>query len=150
MKFEGIYTPAITPHREDGSIDRDAFVAQLEYLIAAGVHGIINGGSTGEYYAQSMQERLEMASLTREVTRGGDDIQLTATQFELLRYLMENPKRVVSKSQILERVWQYDFGGQANIVELYISYLRKKIDVDRAPMIHTVRGAGYVIKPADA
>ncbi|AMM31315.1 response regulator transcription factor [Sinomonas atrocyanea] len=87
---------------------------------------------------------------TREVTRGGDDIQLTATQFELLRYLMENPKRVVSKAQILDRVWQYDFGGQANIVELYISYLRKKIDVDRAPMIHTVRGAGYVIKPAEA
>jgi two-component system OmpR family response regulator len=86
---------------------------------------------------------------TREVTRGGEDIQLTATQFELLRYLMENPRRVISKAQILDRVWQYDFGGQANIVELYISYLRKKIDVDRAPMIHTVRGAGYVIKPAD-
>ena len=86
---------------------------------------------------------------TREVTRGGEDIQLTATQFELLRYLMENPKRVISKSQILDRVWQYDFGGQANIVELYISYLRKKIDANREPMIHTVRGAGYVIKPAD-
>ncbi|KHL02892.1 response regulator transcription factor [Sinomonas humi] len=86
---------------------------------------------------------------TREVTRGGDDIQLTATQFELLRYLMENPKRVISKAQILDRVWQYDFGGQANIVELYISYLRKKIDANRAPMIHTVRGAGYVIKPAE-
>ncbi|WP_138415340.1 response regulator transcription factor [Sinomonas gamaensis] len=86
---------------------------------------------------------------TREVTRSGEEIQLTATQFELLRYLMENPKRVISKAQILDRVWQYDFGGQANIVELYISYLRKKIDANRAPMIHTVRGAGYVIKPAD-
>jgi len=85
---------------------------------------------------------------TREVTRGGDEIQLTATQFELLRFLMENPRRVVSKTQILDRVWDYDFGGQANIVELYISYLRKKIDVDRPPMIHTVRGAGYVLKPA--
>ncbi|WP_129358375.1 MULTISPECIES: response regulator transcription factor [Micrococcaceae] len=85
---------------------------------------------------------------TREVTRGGEEIQLTATQFELLRYLMENPRRVVSKSQILDNVWKYDFGGQANIVELYISYLRKKIDLDREPMIHTVRGAGYVIKPA--
>lgn len=85
---------------------------------------------------------------TREVTRGGEEIQLTATQFDLLRYLMENPKRVVSKTQILENVWNYDFGGQANIVELYISYLRKKIDVGRAPMIHTVRGAGYTIKPA--
>ena len=70
MKFEGIYTPAITPHREDGSIDRDAFAAHLEYLIASGVHGIINGGSTGEYYAQSMQERLEMATLARDVTKG--------------------------------------------------------------------------------
>ncbi len=85
---------------------------------------------------------------TREVTRGGDEIQLTATQFDLLRFLMENPRRVVSKSQILDRVWDYDFGGQANIVELYISYLRKKIDAGRAPMIHTVRGAGYVLKPA--
>ncbi|WOH19433.1 response regulator transcription factor [Paenarthrobacter sp. GOM3] len=86
---------------------------------------------------------------TREVTRAGQDIPLTATQFELLRYLMENPKRVVSKAQILDRVWDYDFGGQANIVELYISYLRKKIEADHPPMIHTVRGAGYVIKPAD-
>lgn len=85
---------------------------------------------------------------TREVKRGGEEINLTATQFELLRYLMENAKRVVSKSQILDNVWNYDFGGQANIVELYISYLRKKIDVGREPMIHTVRGAGYVIKPA--
>jgi two-component system OmpR family response regulator len=86
---------------------------------------------------------------TREVTRAGDELQLTATQFELLRYLMENPKRVVSKAQILDRVWNYDFGGQANIVELYISYLRKKVDAVHPPMIHTVRGAGYVIKPAE-
>ena len=85
---------------------------------------------------------------TREVTRGGKDISLTNTQWELLRYLMENPKRVLSKAQILANVWNYDFGGQANIVELYISYLRKKIDADRPPMIHTVRGAGYVLKPA--
>lgn len=85
---------------------------------------------------------------TREVRRGGEEISLTATQFELLRYLMENAKRVVSKAQILDNVWNYDFGGQANIVELYISYLRKKIDAGREPMIHTVRGAGYVIKPA--
>jgi two-component system OmpR family response regulator len=86
---------------------------------------------------------------TREVTRAGEEVQLTATQFELLRYLMENPKRVVSKAQILDQVWDYDFGGQANIVELYISYLRKKIEANHPPMIHTVRGAGYVIKPAD-
>ena len=85
---------------------------------------------------------------SHEVRRGDELVELTATEFELLRYLMRNPKRVLSKSQILDRVWSYDFGGQSNVVELYISYLRKKIDVGRRPMIHTVRGAGYVLKPA--
>ena len=85
---------------------------------------------------------------SHEVRRAGTDIELTATEFELLRFLMRNPRRVLSKAQILDRVWQYDFGGQANVVELYISYLRKKIDAGRAPMIHTMRGVGYVLKPA--
>ena len=85
---------------------------------------------------------------SHEVTRGGEAITLTATEFELLRFLMRNPKRVLSKAQILDRVWNYDFGGAANVVELYISYLRKKIDAGREPMIHTLRGAGYVLKPA--
>ncbi|BCB91572.1 response regulator transcription factor [Phytohabitans suffuscus] len=84
---------------------------------------------------------------SHEVRRGGDLVSLTATEFELLRYLMRNPRRVLSKAQILDRVWNYDFGGQANVVELYISYLRKKIDAGRPPMIHTLRGAGYVLKP---
>lgn len=70
MKFDGIYTPVITPYREDGIIDHDAFVAMIEYLIASGVHGIINGGSTGEYYAQSMDERIEMAKLAKDVIAG--------------------------------------------------------------------------------
>ncbi|MFI1969833.1 DNA-binding response regulator [Streptomyces cinnamoneus] len=85
---------------------------------------------------------------SHEVSRGGTEIHLTATEFELLRFLMRNPRRVLSKPQILDRVWSYDFGGQANVVELYISYLRRKIDAGRAPMIHTRRGAGYLIKPA--
>ncbi len=84
---------------------------------------------------------------SHEVRRGRDEITLTATEFELLRYLMRNPRRVLSKAQILDRVWNYDFGGQANVVELYISYLRKKVDAGREPMIHTMRGAGYVLKP---
>ncbi len=75
MKFEGIYTPVITPHREDGSIDRDAFAKIVEHLIASGVHGIISGGSTGEYYAQSMNERLEMAKFAKDVI--GDRVSLT-------------------------------------------------------------------------
>jgi len=95
---------------------------------------------------------LEVGDLTvdedaHEVFRGGDRIELTATECELLRYLMQNPRRVLSKAQILGRVWEYDFGGQAHVVELYISYLRKKIDAGREPMIHTVRGAGYVLRP---
>ncbi|WP_422750111.1 response regulator transcription factor [Mycobacterium sp. WMMD1722] len=85
---------------------------------------------------------------SHEVTRGGDLITLTATEFELLRFMMRNAKRVLSKAQILDRVWSYDFGGRSNIVELYVSYLRKKIDSGREPMIHTLRGAGYVLKPA--
>ena len=86
---------------------------------------------------------------SREVRRGGAEITLTATEFELLRFLMRNPRRVLSKAQILDRVWNYDFGGQANVVELYISYLRKKVDAGREPMIHTMRGAGYVLKPVE-
>ena len=97
--------------------------------------------------------RLVVGDLTldedsHEVIRAGAEISLTATEFELLRFLMRNPRRVLSKAQILDRVWHYDFGGQANVVELYISYLRKKIDAGREPMIHTMRGAGYVLKPA--
>jgi two-component system, OmpR family, response regulator len=92
---------------------------------------------------------LSMDEDSHEVRRAGDLITLTATEFELLRFLMRNPRRVLSKAQILDRVWNYDFGGQANVVELYISYLRKKIDAGRAPMIHTLRGAGYVLKPAE-
>ncbi|MEW9549818.1 response regulator transcription factor [Nonomuraea sp. NPDC050783] len=85
---------------------------------------------------------------TREVRRAGKEIKLTPTEFELLRFLMHNPGRVLGKAQILDRVWAYDFGGQSNVVELYISYLRRKIDARREPMIHTVRGVGYTLRPA--
>ncbi|WP_323959514.1 response regulator [Arthrobacter sp. JZ12] len=91
---------------------------------------------------------LSMNLDTREVNRAGQDIQLTATQFNLLRFLMENSRHVLSKSQIMDHVWDHGFDGQLNVVELNISYLRKKIDMGREPMIHTVRGAGYVLKPA--
>ncbi|WP_345183104.1 response regulator transcription factor [Microbacterium panaciterrae] len=84
---------------------------------------------------------------SHEVVRDGDEIELTATEFELLRFLMRNERRVLSKAQILDRVWSYDFGGRSSVVELYISYLRKKLDAGRdVPLIHTVRGVGYMIK----
>jgi two-component system OmpR family response regulator len=86
---------------------------------------------------------LELDDGTHEVRRGGTPIELTATEFRLLRYLMQNAPRVLSKAQILDHVWHYDFGGDANIVETYVSYLRRKVDVLGPPMIHTVRGVGY-------
>ena len=107
-----------------------------------------SGAASRRPDAQLVVGDLIMDEDTHEVSRGGEPIHLTATEFELLRFMMRNPRRVLSKAQILDRVWNYDFGGQANVVELYISYLRKKIDVGSQPMIHTLRGAGYVLKPA--
>ncbi len=89
---------------------------------------------------------LELDEETREVFRGEHPIDLTPTEFKLLRYLMMNPRRVLSKAQILDHVWEYDFGGDANVVETYISYLRKKIDTLGPPLIHTLRGAGYSLR----
>ncbi|MCG5432934.1 response regulator transcription factor [Mycobacterium sp. MYCO198283] len=106
------------------------------------------GVTTSDSGARIVVGDLVLDEDSHEVTRGGEPISLTSTEFELLRFLMRNPKRVLSKAQILDRVWSYDFGGRSNIVELYISYLRKKIDSGREPMIHTLRGAGYVLKPA--
>ena len=121
----------------------------LEELIAR-LRGLLrrSGATTVRPGSQLVVGDLVLDEDSHEVTRGGEEIQLTATEFELLRYLMRNPRRVLSKPQILDRVWNYDFGGQANVVELYISYLRKKIDANRTPMIHTLRGSGYVLKPA--
>ncbi|GFH38841.1 response regulator transcription factor [Streptomyces pacificus] len=123
----------------------------LEEVVAR-LRGLIR--RSGRAAAARDESLLVVGDLTldedsHEVTRGGTSIHLTATEFELLRYLMRNPRRVLSKAQILDRVWSYDFGGQANVVELYISYLRRKIDAGRTPMIHTRRGAGYLIKPGE-
>jgi two-component system, OmpR family, response regulator len=101
--------------------------------------------------ARSELERLKFADLemdedTHEVRRGGHPIELTATEFNLLRFLLANPRRVLSKGQILDHVWHYDFGGDSSIVETYISYLRKKVDAQEPPLIHTVRGVGYVLR----
>ena len=121
----------------------------LEELVAR-LRGLLRrtGATVAREESRLVVGDLSLDEDSHEVFRGGEEINLTATEFELLRFLMRNPRRVLSKAQILDRVWNYDFGGQANVVELYISYLRKKIDAGRAPMIHTLRGAGYVLKPA--
>ncbi|MFV0494723.1 response regulator transcription factor [Mycobacterium sp.] len=92
---------------------------------------------------------LKLDAASREVNRGDTPISLSATEFELLRFLMRNPRRALSRTEILDRVWNYDFAGRTSIVDLYISYLRKKIDADREPMIHTVRGIGYMLRPPE-
>jgi two-component system OmpR family response regulator len=86
---------------------------------------------------------------TREVWRGGEQIELTRTEFDLLRFFLLNPRRVLSKRQILDNVWHYDFGGDANVVETYVSYLRKKLDRRGPPLIQTVRLVGYALRDAD-
>ena len=89
---------------------------------------------------------LELNEDTHEVMRDGREIELTATEFRLLRYLMLNPRRVLTRSQLLDHVWNYDFGGDARVLETYISYLRKKVDAGGPPLIHTVRGVGYALR----
>jgi two-component system, OmpR family, response regulator len=89
---------------------------------------------------------LELDEDAHEVTRGGRLIELTATEFRLLRYLMLNPRRVLTRPQLLDHVWDYDFGGDARVLETYISYLRKKVDFGEPALIHTVRGVGYTLR----
>jgi two-component system, OmpR family, response regulator len=89
---------------------------------------------------------LELDDESYQVTRGGRPVELTRTEFRLLRYLLVNSGRVLSRAQILDHVWEYDFGGDASVLETYISYLRHKVDVVDPPLIHTVRGVGYVLR----
>ncbi|SEK93278.1 two-component system, OmpR family, response regulator [Streptacidiphilus jiangxiensis] len=115
----------------------------------------VSGPSGAVDEAADTEDVLTLADLVlderaHEVTRGGELIDLSPTEYALLRYLLRHPRRVLSKAQILDAVWSYDFGGQAHVVELYISYLRKKVDHGREPLIHTVRGAGYLIKAPHA
>jgi two-component system, OmpR family, response regulator len=92
-------------------------------------------------------EDLELDEETHEVVRGGEYVDLTATEFRLLRYLMLNPRRVMTRAQLLDHVWDYDFGGDGRVLETYISYLRKKLDAHGPSLIQTVRGVGYALRP---
>lgn len=160
LRADGIQTPILFLTAKDSVDDRIAgltvggddyvtkpfsleeLVARLRALIRRSAIAVIN----------SQNSVLEVGDLSLdedsyEVRRAGAVVELTATEFELLRFMMRNPRRVLSKAQILDRVWSYDFGGRSSVVEIYISYLRKKIDSIGEPMIHTVRGFGYLLKP---
>jgi two-component system, OmpR family, response regulator len=120
----------------------------LEELLAR-VHAVLRRTAPGGPQVRGsvlVVDDLELDEDSREVRKGDREVSLTTTEFELLRLLMRNERVVLSKATILERVWNYDFGGSANIVEIYIGYLRKKVDTGDEKLIHTIRGAGYVLK----
>jgi two-component system, OmpR family, response regulator len=117
----------------------EELVARIRSVLrrASGSHGVPSRLRFGD---------LEMDEDSHEVRRGASVIELRPTEYKLLRFLLLNPRRVVSKQQILDHVWNYDFGGDSNVVETYVSYLRKKIDATDPRLIHTVRGVGYVLR----
>jgi len=118
----------------------------LEELIARLRNILRRTGALRETSGRLTFADLELDEDTFEVSRGGRPIELTATEFRLLRYLMNNPRRVLTRGQLLDHVWSYDFGGDARVLETYISYLRKKVDADGPPLLHTVRGVGYALR----
>ena len=118
--------------------------------LVARVHAVLRRTAPTEGPRRLVFSDLELDEETREVWRGARPIELSPTEFMLLRYLLLNPRRVLSKAQILDHVWNYDFGGYGRIVETYISYLRKKVDRDGPPLIHTLRGVGYSLRLLEA
>ncbi len=158
LRAEGIHTPVLFLTARDATEDKvtgltvggDDYVAKpfsLDELVAR-IHAVLRRTSrvSGVNAARLMFADIEMDDDTHEVWRQGVPIDLTATEFNLLRYLLENARRVLSKSDIVDKVWTYDFDGDPNIVETYISYLRKKIDSFDPPLIHTIRGVGYSLR----
>ncbi len=118
----------------------------LEELVAR-IRAILRRtGQSSEASSRLVFEDLELDEDTREVTRAGELVELTATEYRLLRYLLLNPRRVLTRAQILDHVWEYDFGGDARVLETYISYLRKKLDARGPGLIHTARGVGYALR----
>jgi two-component system OmpR family response regulator len=169
LRNEGDQTPVIFLTARDAAEDRvsgftrggDDYVTKpfsLEELVAR-VRAVLRrtgaagggGGGGGGGAPTIVDSRLRYADLeldedTLRVTRAGQPLQLSPTEFKVLRYLMANRERVLSKAQILDHVWDYDFAGNSGVVENYICYLRKKIDFTEPALIHTVRGFGYVLR----
>jgi two-component system OmpR family response regulator len=157
LRADGIRVPVLFLTARDGVEDKvtgltvggDDYVTKPFSLaeVVARTHAILR--RTAGPPASDTRLRfadIEMDEDAHEVWRGGETIQLTATEFSLLRFFLLNPRRVLSKTQILDHVWHYDFGGDANIVETYVSYLRKKLDAHGPPVIQTIRLVGYAIR----
>jgi two-component system OmpR family response regulator len=162
LRADGVRTPVLFLTARDATEDKvsglpvggDDYVTKPFSLaeVVARVRAVLRrtapGAATGEGNGLLRFDDVVMDEDTREVWRDGTPVHLTATEFNLLRYFMLNPRRVLSKAQILDHVWQYDFDGDANVVETYVSYLRKKLDRLGPPLIHTVRLVGYSLRRA--
>ncbi len=158
MRADGLQVPVVFLTARDSTEEKvkgltvggDDYVTKpfsLEELVAR-VRAVLRrtGGVNGDASGRLVFADLELDDDTHEVWRGRTRIDLTPTEYKLLRYMMLNARRALSKSQILDHVWEYDFDGDANVVETYISYLRKKIDKLGPPLIHTIRGVGYTLR----
>ena len=156
LRETGVDVPVVFLTARDSTEDKVAGLAMaddyvtkpfsLEELVARVRAVLRRTGHESPDTAELRFADLVMNVDTHEVWRDGVSVELTATEFNVLQYLLENPRRVVPKSEILDHVWDYDFSGDANIVETYISYLRKKVDEHDPPLIHTVRGVGYTLR----
>ncbi|MCL6550560.1 MAG: response regulator transcription factor [Acidothermus cellulolyticus] len=152
---EGVPTPVLFLTARDATEDKvrgltvggDDYVTKPFSLaeLVARVHAILRR-TRGTTNSRLVFADLELDDDTHEVTRGGRLIELTATEYRLLRYLLANARKVLTRAQLLDHVWDYDFGGDSGVLETYISYLRKKIDAEGPPLIHTVRGVGYTLR----
>jgi len=160
LRADGAHVPVVFLTARDSTEDKvkgltvggDDYVTKpfsLEELVARVRAVLRRANGSAPDTAKLVFADLELDDDTHEVWRGRTRIDLTPTEYKLLRYLMLNARRALSKSQILDHVWEYDFGGDANVVETYISYLRKKLDPLGPPLIHTIRGVGYTMRTPD-
>lgn len=161
LRSSGFNAPILFLTAKDGVEDKvqgltaggDDYVTKpfsLDEIIAR-IKAILRRTTQEEEVATLAVGQIHLDQDTHEVTVNGTQIELSPTEFKLLRYLMLNPDRVLSKAQILDHVWEYDFNGDAGIVESYISYLRRKLDpLTEEPLIHTKRGFGYMLKTTDS
>ncbi len=156
LRRDGIQAPVVFLTARDATEDKiagltvggDDYVTKpfsLEELIAR-VRAVLRRTRPGDRPARLAFADLEIDEDAHQASRGGRPLELRPTEYKLLRYLVLNAGRVLSKTQILDHVWSYDFGGNDNVVETYVSYLRRKVDRHGPPLIHTVRGVGYVLR----
>ena len=158
LRGEGLRMPVLFLTARDATADRvtgltlggDDYVTKpfsLEEVIAR-IRAILRraGSGTATTSAQLVFADIELDDDTHEVRKGGELIELSPTEFKLLRYFMRNPGQVLSKTQILEHVWNYNFSGDTGVIESYVSYLRRKLDATEPRLLQTVRGVGYVLR----